>query len=69
MVRSGGDLANCCINIPIDDNNVVDADLIYHSAQVVKELGETTERGEGNFHHTIVGLKIHLQKYIWTLRQ
>ena len=53
LVRSGGDLANCCINIPIDDNNVVDADLIYHSAQVVKELGETTERGEGNFNFTI----------------
>ena len=53
LIRSGGDLANCCINVPVDDNNVVDSNLVYESAKICTELGSTTERGEGNFNFTV----------------
>ena len=56
LIRSGGDLANCCINVPVDDNNVVDSNLVYESAKICTELGSTTERGEGNFNFTVCNL-------------
>ena len=53
LIRSGGDLANCCINVPADTNGVVDSELVHEAAKVVTELGATTDRGEGNFNFTI----------------
>jgi len=53
LIRSGGDLSNCCINIPVDDCGVVDAAMVHGAALVCTELGATTDRGEGNFNFTI----------------
>ena len=52
MIKAFGDLCNICVNIEADENGVVDAVMCDLAAGAVVELGECTERGEGNFNFT-----------------
>ena len=53
LIKEAGDLANCSINIPISENNILDLELVTAGAEVCAALGKETERGEGNFNFTI----------------
>jgi len=53
LIRSGGDLANTCVNVNLDDNNVLDHATLQLAAQTVVELSRTTPQGQGNFNFTI----------------
>lgn len=53
MIRAHGDLCNICVNVPADGNVFVDAALVDAAAGVVRELAETTPRGEGNLNFTV----------------
>ena len=54
LIREAGDLANTCLNVPVDaETGAVDADLVLAGTRVCAELGHTTPRGEGNFNFTI----------------
>ncbi|MDG6881637.1 Uncharacterized conserved protein [Phocoenobacter uteri] len=53
LIQDYGDLCNACVNVPLDENGVLDNRLIEQSAQAVKMIAETTERGEGNFNFTV----------------
>jgi uncharacterized protein (UPF0210 family) len=53
FIKEAGDLANCCINIPISDDNILDFELVTAGAEVCEILGRETPRGEGNFNFTI----------------
>ncbi|MDP8079868.1 DUF711 family protein [Phocoenobacter skyensis] len=53
LIQDYGDLCNACVNVPLDKNGVLDNQLIEQSAQTIKTIAETTERGEGNFNFTV----------------
>ncbi|KAK3234833.1 hypothetical protein CYMTET_54930 [Cymbomonas tetramitiformis] len=53
LIKFAGDLANCCINIPCSEDNIVDLELVTAAAEVCETLGRETPRGEGNFNWTI----------------
>lgn len=53
LIRSGGDLANTCVNVNLDGNNVLDHATLQLAAQTVVELSQTTPHGQGNFNFTI----------------
>ncbi len=53
LIQDYGDLCNACVNVPLDENSVLDNQVIEQSAQAVKMIAEKTERGEGNFNFTV----------------
>ncbi|WP_109077631.1 DUF711 family protein [Aggregatibacter kilianii] len=53
LIAAYGDLCNACVNVPLDDNGVLDNALIEQSVQAVQRIAEITPRGEGNFNFTV----------------
>ena len=53
LIRSFGDLANVCVNVPVDEFGILDDVRIREAAEAVVEIGRITERGEGNFNFTV----------------
>lgn len=53
LVQKFGDLCNVCVNIGVDDLGIPDAVKTLECAKVVKQIGEITPNGEGNFNFTI----------------
>lgn len=53
LIASYGDLANACVNVSLDHNNVLDNSLIIESVKAIKEISKITPRGEGNFNFTV----------------
>jgi uncharacterized protein (UPF0210 family) len=53
LILCFGDLANACVNISLDENEVLDNELIVESVKAVKKISEITPRGEGNFNFTV----------------
>ena len=53
LIKAFGDLCNICVNISLDDNDILDNGLILKSAEAVKHISEITPRGEGNFNFTV----------------
>ena len=53
MIQAYGDICNACVNVGADELGVVDYELTLHCAQTVVEIGQITQRGEGNFNFTI----------------
>lgn len=53
LIASFGDLANACVNIPLDSNNILDNLLIIESTKAIKKISKITPRGEGNFNFTV----------------
>lgn len=63
LIKAAGDLANCCINIPISDDHILDYGLVSAAAEVCTRLGRETKDGEGNFNFTINFNGPHLCPY------
>jgi uncharacterized protein len=53
LIQEFGDLCNVCVNIPIDENSVLDNQLILDAAKAVNNISQLTPRGEGNFNFTV----------------
>jgi uncharacterized protein len=53
LIREFGDLCNVCVNVGLDNYDILDNDLILRSAEAVSEISNITPRGEGNFNFTI----------------
>jgi len=53
LIKDGGDLANCCVNVRQDEWGVVDLATVSAAAEACAKLGQTTPNGEGNFNFTI----------------
>lgn len=53
LIQQFGDLCNVCVNVPIDENDILDNALIEHCAQTVLDVSKVTPRGEGNFNFTV----------------
>ena len=53
LILAFGDLANACVNVSLDENEILDNDLIVQSVKAVKKISEITPRGEGNFNFTV----------------
>ncbi len=53
LVKEFGDLCNVCVNVGIDDAEVLNNKLITCSAEAVSKISKITPRGEGNFNFTI----------------
>ena len=53
LILSFGDLANACVNVNIDENEILDNELIKQSVKAVKKISQITPRGEGNFNFTV----------------
>jgi hypothetical protein len=53
LISSYGDLCNACVNVEIDDFNILDNELIGHCSNAVQKISQITPRGEGNFNFTV----------------
>ena len=53
LIAAYGDLCNACVNVPLDENGVLDNELIEQSVYAVQKIANTTPRGEGNFNFTV----------------
>ena len=53
LIAAYGDLCNACVNVPLDENGVLDNELIEQSVYVVQRIANITPRGEGNFNFTV----------------
>ncbi|WP_072680323.1 DUF711 family protein [Arcobacter sp. LA11] len=53
LIKDFGDLCNICVNVPIDEYNILDNELITHCSNVVRKISQITPRGEGNFNFTV----------------
>ncbi|WP_019617063.1 DUF711 family protein [Psychromonas ossibalaenae] len=53
LIQSYGDLCNACVNVPLDENGILDNQLITDSAKAVEAISKITPRGEGNFNFTV----------------
>jgi uncharacterized protein (UPF0210 family) len=53
LILAFGDLANACVNVSIDEHEILDNELIQESVKVVKKISQITPRGEGNFNFTV----------------
>lgn len=53
LILAFGDLANACVNISLDENEILDNDLISQAVKAVKKISKITPRGEGNFNFTV----------------
>jgi len=53
LIKSYGDLCNACVNINIDEFDILDNELINHCSKAVQKISKITPRGEGNFNFTV----------------
>ncbi|MBN6065840.1 DUF711 family protein [Aggregatibacter actinomycetemcomitans] len=53
LIAAYGDLCNACVNVPLDENGVLDNQLIEQSVSAVQRIAQITPRGEGNFNFTV----------------
>ena len=53
LILAFGDLANACVNVSLDENEILDNDLISQAVKAVKKISKITPRGEGNFNFTV----------------
>tara|TARA_R110001583_G_scaffold191_4_gene1822 strand:+ start:3504 stop:4748 length:1245 start_codon:yes stop_codon:yes gene_type:complete len=53
LIKEFGDLCNVCVNVPIDDNGVLDNQLIEDATKAVNRISQITAGGEGNFNFTV----------------
>ncbi len=53
LIKEFGDLCNVCVNIPMDEFNILDNALISSCVNTVKRISDITPRGEGNFNFTV----------------
>ncbi|PJG85547.1 DUF711 family protein [Conservatibacter flavescens] len=53
LIADFGDLCNACVNVPLDENGILNNELIMYSAQAVQRIAAITARGEGNFNFTV----------------
>jgi len=53
LIASYGDLCNACVNVEIDEFNILDDELINHCSKAVQKISQLTPRGEGNFNFTV----------------
>lgn len=53
LIKDFGDLCNVCVNVPINEYNILDNELISHSSKAVQKISQITPRGEGNFNFTV----------------
>jgi len=53
LIKEFGDLCNVCVNIPIDENTILDNQLIQEASKAVNKISQLTPRGEGNFNFTV----------------
>lgn len=53
LIKEFGDLCNVCVNVALDDKEILNNELIISSAEAVKKISEITPRGEGNFNFTV----------------
>lgn len=53
LIQKFGDFCNVCVNVDVDELGMPNNDLTLSCAKVVKEIGEITQNGEGNFNFTI----------------
>ncbi|MFT6986192.1 MAG: hypothetical protein ACJAT7_002013, partial [Psychromonas sp.] len=53
LIEAYGDLCNACVNVPLDENGILDNQLIEDAARAVAKISTITPRGEGNFNFTV----------------
>ncbi len=53
LIASYGDLCNACVNVPINEYDILDNELIRHCSKAVQKISQLTPRGEGNFNFTV----------------
>ena len=53
LIAAYGDLCNACVNVPLDENGVLDNELIEQSVYAVQRIANITPRGVGNFNFTV----------------
>ena len=53
LIAAYGDLCNACVNVPLDENGVLDNELIEQSVYAVQRIANITPRGEGKFNVTV----------------
>jgi len=53
LIKDFGDLCNACVNVPLDENGILDNELINECSQAVQSISQITPRGEGNFNFTV----------------
>jgi len=53
LIAAYGDLCNACVNVEIDEFNILDDELIKHCSSAVQKISQITPRGEGNFNFTV----------------
>ena len=53
LIQEFGDLCNVCVNIPMDEQFLLDNQLIESASKAVNRISQITPRGEGNFNFTV----------------
>ncbi len=53
LIKEFGDLCNACVNIGIDNLEVLDNELILDCVDTIIKISKTTPGGEGNFNFTV----------------
>ena len=53
LIKEFGDLCNICVNIPKNEFDILDNDLINKCSYAVQKISQITPRGEGNFNFTV----------------
>ncbi|OOF63818.1 DUF711 family protein [Rodentibacter pneumotropicus] len=53
LIAGYGDLCNACVNVPLDENGVLNNHLIEQSVNAVQRIAQITLRAEGNFNFTV----------------
>jgi len=53
LIKEFGDLCNACVNIPIDENFILDNQMIEHCVAAVQRTSQITANGQGNFNLTV----------------
>ncbi|OOF66942.1 DUF711 family protein [Rodentibacter sp. Ppn85] len=53
LIADYGDLCNACVNVPLDENGILNNHLIEQSVSAVQRIAQITPRAEGNFNFTV----------------
>ncbi len=53
LIKEYGDLCNVCVNVGLNESEILDNSLIEHSVKAVSKISQITPRGEGNFNFTV----------------
>lgn len=53
LIKEYGDLCNACVNIKVNEYNILDNEMIDECSKIVQEISKITPRGEGNFNFTV----------------